>query len=48
MKVTDSGDVPGITNQAAHAEAEWVVENMADDHFDNFPVVLMELVLLLL
>ena len=35
MKVTDSSDIPGITGQAACAEAERVVEKMADDHFDD-------------
>ena len=36
MKVTDGGDVPGITGGAACAEAERVVEKMADDNFDDF------------
>ena len=36
MKVTDGSDVPGITGGAACAEAERVIEKMADDHFNDF------------
>ena len=36
MKVTDGGDVPGVTGQAACAEAERVVEKLVDNHFDDF------------
>ena len=35
MKVTGGSDIPGVTGQAACAEAERVVEKMADDHFDD-------------
>ena len=35
MKMSNCGDVPGVTGQAACTEAERVVEKMANDHFDD-------------
>jgi hypothetical protein len=36
MEVSDGGDVPGVTDQAAHTKAEWVVEKVADNDFNDF------------
>ena len=35
MEVGDSGNVPGVTNQGAKAEATRVVGEVGDDHFND-------------